>query len=39
MISTQSNNSPGGSVIMYYSNGTWNAVPAPAAATWVAGSM
>jgi len=39
MISTQSKNSPGGSVIMYYANGTWNAVPAPAAATWVAGSM
>jgi hypothetical protein len=39
MISTQSNNSPGGNVIMYYSNGTWNAVPYPASAIWVAGSM
>jgi len=39
MISTQSNNSPGGTVIMYYSNGTWNAVPYPASATWVAGSL
>ena len=39
MISTQSNNSPGGNVIMYCSNGNWTAVPYPASATWVAGSM
>jgi len=39
MISTQSNNSPGGNVIMYYSDGAWNAVPYPASAIWVAGSM
>jgi hypothetical protein len=39
MISTQSNNSPGGNAIMYYSNDTWNAVPYPASAIWVAGSM
>ena len=39
MISTQSNGSPGGNVIMYYTNGSWNAVPYPASATWVAGSM
>ncbi len=39
IISTQSNNSPGGSIIMYYANSSWNPVPAPAAAIWVAGSM
>jgi len=39
MISTQSNNSPGGGVIMSYANGTWNPVPYPASATWVAGSL
>ena len=39
MISTQANGSPGGNVIKYYSNGTWSAVPFPASAIWVAGSM
>ena len=39
MISTQSNGSPGGNEIMYYSNGVWTAVAAPASAVQVAGSM
>ncbi len=39
MISTQSNGSPGGNVIMYYASGAWTAVPYPASAIWVAGSM
>jgi hypothetical protein len=39
MISTESNHNRGGSVIKYHSDGAWHAVPAPAAAIWVAGSM
>ncbi|MBL8216723.1 MAG: hypothetical protein JNK87_38745 [Bryobacterales bacterium] len=38
MISTQST-SPGGNQVMYWANGAWTAVAAPAAAVWVAGSM
>jgi hypothetical protein len=38
MISTKSHEKGGGNIIMYYSDEAWHEVPAPAAATWVAGS-